>query len=597
MKKNKEGNQSSLDNVDIGKRRFMVSSAAFTGTVKLIGISGIAASTTQVLGSEPDDSEAIEEFDVVVVGSGAAGSTAAIFAHEAGAKVLMLDKGGHYGGTSAKSGGNFWIANHQELRSRGVVDDKQDFLKYLVRTAFPEKYKASNKTLGIDKSTYELLETFYDKGSVMISELGRLKALNTFLFEFEGHSLPDYYEHLPENKVPEGRILASVPEVTGSMAGDEMMSQFSNAVHRRGVDVRLRNKVTALIQDEDGKIIGVQASDSKGKTYLVKAKKGVVFASGGYAHNKELVQRFQRDPIFGACAAPSSTGDFIGMATRIGAKLGSTFSAWRGQVVFEETFESISVPTDIWYVLADGMFFVNKYGLRCVNEGRSYHDRTKTMYDWDPAKAEYPNLFHFMIYDQRTAETSAGIMPFPLEPDGKKYVIRGEDLEDLAKKIDERLARLEKYTGGVRLDTQFSENLNETFKRFNRFANNGKDEDFGRGDTNLEQYIFSGKGSPKAPWKPSKLPNPALYPLQETGPYYAIILAPGVLDTNGGPVVNSNAQVLDARGEPIPGLFGAGNCIASPANDSYWAAGATLGLAMTFGMIAGQSAAASEVLV
>jgi predicted oxidoreductase len=86
-----------------------------------------------------------------------------------------------------------------------------------------------------------------------------------------------------------------------------------------------------------------------------------------------------------------------------------------------------------------------------------------------------------------------------------------------------------------------------------------------------------------------------MYPIADSGPYHAIILGAGMLDTNGGPIINPKSQIIDTRGQPIPGLYGAGNCIAAPGGTGYWGAGATLGPAMTFGGIAGHNASAEPV--
>ncbi len=127
--------------------------------------------------------------------------------------------------------------------------------------------------------------------------------------------------------------------------------------------------------------------------------------------------------------------------------------------------------------------------------------------------------------------------------------------------------------------------------RFNDFARTGQDDDFHRGRDPHEkewQPFFSPlrKG---AIWN-NPYPAPTMYPLSDNGPYHAIILGPGVLDTSGGPLTDAGARVLDGEGKPIPGLFGAGNCIASPTGNAYFGGGGTIGPALTYGHIAANSA-------
>jgi len=557
-------------------------------------LAGGAATVAVAAGAARAASHAFElEADVVVVGTGSAGSTAALFAHEAGAKVLMVDKGAYHGGTSSKSGGEVWIPNHEWLRRKGLADERDDFLRYVVRCSFPVGYDASSPTFGAPPRIFELLETFYGHGSLMVEGLGRMKALRTQMLVINGGSLQDYYSQLPEDKRTQFRILATVPRVPdGSFGGDEMMGQLAEAVGARGIPVHLRHEATALIRNGHGEVIGVEVSDPGKRRIRIGARRGVVFASGGYAHNKDLLQNFQAAPVFGACAAPTATGDFIGMSSAVGAKLGNTGGAWRGQVVLDDAIRYRAIPADAFMIFADSYMNVNRFGVRCCNERRSYHDKCKSHYVWDETRAEYPNLLQFAIYDQRSAEMYGGPMPIPPYPEGADYVIRGETIGELARAIDARLEKFSSHTGGLRLDTAFAATLQKTIARFNAFAESGKDLDYGRGDHDLDRSFSLPPA--KTSWPANDKPNPLLYPFQSKGPYFAIILAPGVLDTNGGPVIDSGARVLDTADRPIGGLFGAGNCIASPAQDAYWGAGCTLALAMTFGMIAGQSAAKAK---
>jgi hypothetical protein len=170
-------------------------------------------------------------------------------------------------------------------------------------------------------------------------------------------------------------------------------------------------------------------------------------------------------------------------------------------------------------------------------------------------------------------------------------VISVNRLADLGPAIDRRLEELEPRVVRFRLTSGFGAALEQSVARYNIFAKSGVDEDFRRGETEHEG-IFHG---PRRPG--NALPNPLMFPLAETGPYHAIILAAGTYGTRGGPEIDPRARVLHVRGQPIPGLYGAGNCVASPAGGGYWGGGSQLGPAIVFGAIAGREAAgrASEI--
>ena len=137
-------------------------------------------------------------------------------------------------------------------------------------------------------------------------------------------------------------------------------------------------------------------------------------------------------------------------------------------------------------------------------------------------------------------------------------------------------------TDGFALQSGFTENLKRTIERFNRFARAGTDEDFSRGATWAEAYF-------SVEFRKDPMPNFTMYPIADTGPYYAVILGGSCLGTKGGPKINTRSQVLRPDGRPIPGLYGAGNCIGSPTGEAYWGGGSTLGPALFHGYLAGKN--------
>jgi succinate dehydrogenase/fumarate reductase flavoprotein subunit len=537
--------------------------------------------------------------DVLICGTGGAGASAAIFAHDSGAKVMMIEKASVFGGTTSKSGCYVWIPNNFEMQKLGLEDKKDDFLKYTAQYSYPNTFNPEHRTLGLHPNTYDLLSTYYDNANRMVVSLMAKNAVDYEIARLGDRQAPlanDYFEHSRYNKASRGRSLAPVGLGQQSSGGPAVMLQMRNRIEDRGIQIRFRHRASELIVNQRRQVVGVKAESPDGSVVNIRTRKGVVFGTGGYSHNKEYLQKFQNDPVFGSCAIPTCTGDFISIASGAGAQLGNMTGAWRGQVVLEEAVRYVSVPHDVYWPAGNSMFLVNKYGKRCTNERRNYHDRAKSLYTFDANKAEYPSLLTFYICDQRTAELYGGHLPLPAKGQNFSYMIEGNSLTALADNIDARLKKLEASTGGIRLDESFKSNLRETLKRYNRMAENGVDEDFGRGDYEYDVDWFNYLRPPKSEkWEETRTENPTLYPMSEAGPYYAVILAPGTLGTNGGPVINRHGQVWNYDDKVIDGLYGAGNCIASPAADSYWAGGATIGSAMTFGMLAGEHVAASEL--
>ncbi|UCG72878.1 MAG: FAD-dependent oxidoreductase [Chromatiales bacterium] len=530
--------------------------------------------------------------DIVVVGSGAAAATAAVIASDNGDSVLMLEKASTVGGTAAKSAGVLWVPDNFTLRERGIEDLRDDCLRYMARFAYPERYDVNSPTLGVSPGEFSLLEAFYDNASPAMDRLRDAGALNLAEWRMFALDRPatDYLDNVPENKVPAGRALGPV-DAEGKMGlGTLLMEQLHAAINARDIPVLTGHRVVRVVLNGDGRVVGVEA-DKDGAILSVGARKAVIFGTGGYVHNPEFISKYQRTALVGACAKPDSTGDFINIGGAAGARLGNLSCAWRSQVVLDEVLVNRVLGAGVFYPPGDSMLQVNRYGMRAVNEHRNYNDRTEIHSVYNPSRAEFPNQLMFMVYDQRTAEAFAGVYPIPSKP-ADAPAIAGDSLADLADKLDARLAEIADQTGGLRLDPAFADKLATTVARFNGFAQAGRDDDFRRGEAAYDTEwhpVFSPMRA-DTDWPANDSPNITMHPLRDEGPYYAIILAAGALDTCGGPVIDAKARVLDTQDQPIPGLYGAGNCIASPSREAYYGAGHTLGHAVTFGYIAANAA-------
>jgi succinate dehydrogenase/fumarate reductase flavoprotein subunit len=539
------------------------------------------------------------EADVVVVGTGAAAFAAAVTARQAGADVLILERAANPGGTTLISGSEYWIPNNSKMRAAGKTDPRPDALKYMARLSYPQLYDPESPTLGIPQSNYDLIATFYDTGSVAVDAFEEWGALYSRVQPSMGYSEqpdfadPDYHADLPEDKAPYGRGINPDPDKGGSGAVPVQMQAWTD---KNNVPILLEHRVVGVFQNRDGAVVGVRV-ENKGAQLAIRAKKAVFFGSGGFTQDPIKALNYLRGPVFAACAVPTCTGDFVDIGLALGAQLGNMNQAWWLQCPLEIAVKSASIPgADVWLPFGDSMVIVNKYGDRVTTEKMVYNERGQTHHYWNPALREYSNLVQFMIYDDAVAQDPSTLgFRFPVPAAGKDadYVIKGDTWEELAANIDARLDSIRgqgnvsaRVGDNVVLADNFVDRLGATIQRFNGFAETGVDEDFGRGSTPIQ--VAWGSGTARY----GQLKNPTMAPFSGTGPYYCILLGGMTLDTKGGPVIDTGARVMHVSGQPIPGLYGAGNCVASPAGQAYWSGGGTIGPALTYGYIAGQNAVA-----
>ncbi len=522
----------------------------------------------------------------MVVGSGGAALSAAAGALGAGASVLVCEKAPVHGGTTACSGGVAHIYANSVMSAAGVEDPRAEALAYMARVGYPGAYDPEAPHLGLLADDHELQATYYDRGAEVMA---RLSALGAVRMEapwkaWDGQPFPDYYD-FEENLAPRGRGIQAQTEDGGAGNGGELVRQLLAYAEGRGTEVRCSNRVVDLLVT-DGAVTGVVVDDGR-LCRPVAARGGVVFGSGGFAHDPELRERFLLAPVVGGSGVPSNTGDLVKMATRAGASLGPMHHGWWNQQVLEAADDYANSVLDVWSVPGDSMLMVNRFGVRAVGEKREYESRGRVhhLYEHD----EYVNRVMFMIYDERTARRFGGRYPIP--PDGAvaDHVVTGTGLGGLVAAIDERLRGRTRWSmppgiAPVFLAPGFASTLAATIERFNAMATRGVDEEFARG-TRAVEVAFHGPTAPD-----NELPNPLMYPLDTGGRLFAILLVGSTFDTNCGPRIGTEGQVLGEDG-PIPGLYGAGNCVDGVFGEGYPGGGSTIGPGMVFGFLAGTHAA------
>jgi 3-oxosteroid 1-dehydrogenase len=544
------------------------------------------------------------EFDLVVVGSGAAGLTAALTAALRGLRTVVIEKTEYFGGSTARSGGGVWIPGNSVLRKAGVRDTPAQASAYLAHVAG-------------DSVPESLRSAFLEHGPVMLD----LVRANTPL-DFDW--VPDYSDYYPEAPggrsggrsvepaLLDGRVLGAelahlrppylpapagitvtqanyrwmslgtshpraiwtTTRVTGRMIvtrvrkrqllsmGQALAAGLRAGLATAGVPVWLDTPMTGL-QIEDGRVTGVQLIQD-GEPVVLRACRGVLLATGGFERNQQMRERYQRAPIGTdwTVGSPGNTGEGLLAGEAAGGVLELMDDAWWGP--------SIPLPRGPVFCLAErslpGSIFVNAAGERFMNEASPYVDAVHAMYD--KHTEDNPHIPCWMIADQRYRNRYVFTGMPPRKPLPRRWyaaevVFRAVTLAELAGRI------------GVPAD-----GLAKTVEKFNGFARTGKDEDFGRGDSAYDHYYGD----------PNCKPNPNLAPLTQP-PFYAIKMVPGDLGTKGGLRTDERARVLRADGSVIDGLYAAGNTSAMVMGRSYAGPGATIGPAMTFGYLAALDAA------
>jgi 3-oxosteroid 1-dehydrogenase len=549
-----------------------------------------------------------QEYDVVVVGSGAAGMVAALTAAHKGLSTVVVEKAPHFGGSTARSGGGVWIPNNEVLKRDGVKDTPDAARTYL------------HGIIG-DVVEPERIDTYLERGPEMLSFVlkntplkmcwvprysdyypeaagGRAggrsiepKPFNARKLGPDEAGLEPAYGKIPLNVVvmqqdyvrlnmlkrhPRG-VLRSLKvgartmwaKATGKNLvgmGRALIAPLRIGLQDAGVPVLLNTALTDLYV-EDGVVRGVYVRAADGpesaEPQLIRARRAVILGSGGFEHNEQMRVKYQRAPITTewTVGAKANTGDGILAAEKLGAGLDLMEDAWWGPTV-----PLVGAP---WFALSErnspGSIIVNMAGARFMNESMPYVEACHHMYggQWGQGAGPGENVPAWLVFDQqyRDRYIFAGLNPGQRIPNkwlDSGVIIRADTLEELAEKA------------GLPADQ-----LAATVQRFNGFARSGVDDDFHRGESAYDRYYGD----------PTNKPNANLGEISHP-PYYAAKMVPGDLGTKGGVRTDVNGRAVRDDGSLIEGLYAAGNASAPVMGHTYPGPGGTIGPAMVFGYLA-----------
>jgi 3-oxosteroid 1-dehydrogenase len=539
------------------------------------------------------------EVDVVSVGSGLGGLTAAIVAHDQGASCVVLEKAGKLGGLSGFGGGEVFVPANHKMKELGLADTLEEGRKYYEFIAAGYASAPHQK---------KLLDTMHEAIAYTGEKAGlRWKACQ---------GLPDYYYPLAPGSKASGRYLsvelfdaktlgewqaktwltpimppgalheemyawgglAKVTtwdyELLGKRIAEDlrtfgpgMMASFVKAaVIDRKIPAHLETPVRALVADANGAVVGVRA-ERGGKDFFVRAKKGVVLAVGGYDHNREMACMFEEMPDWNGVFPAYLDGDHMVMGPELGAAIASVpptnLALFYGYSIPGEEVEGRKFWRSSWEGGVPHAIWVNKNGERFCDES-FYKEYQPKIREWDGKKQEQPNTDIYLVFDGNYRERYplGSFMPGQELPEGMAVVANSP--RELAQRLEIDPDRFEK-----------------TLARFNANAEKGEDPDFGRGSM---------------PWAirlvgDMDYKNPLLGPLNKP-PYHAVRLRPVSVGINShGLKWNLDAQVLHVRGHAIPGLYAVGNSAALLDIGGGYQSGTSNSRAITWGYVAGRHAA------
>jgi 3-oxosteroid 1-dehydrogenase len=543
----------------------------------------------------------MERVDVIVIGTGAAGLTAAIVAAEGGATVAVFEKADMVGGTTAWSGGQVWIPNNPHMNEMGFQDSREQAITYIM-------------SLSRDMLDQSLIEAYVDAGPEMVELLeaktpvqfhavpgmpdyhpefpggcpdgGRTLECPPFPFgelgDWEDKVTPSPYFADPYVTVGESALGKAIPEPLSDEerarriaehergCGQALTGRLLRACLDRGIEPRTSCRVTELVIDDtpNGRRVAGVHVDTPAGPRVVRAERGVILASGGFEWNAELCRAFLRGPMSHPVSMQTNTGDGLRMAMKAGAALSNMREAWWIPVGIVPN----TPINDMGRALVNGQrtlphsIMVNRRGRRFTNEAANYNAFGAAFHVEDVARFEYANLPRWLVFDQ----TYVDAYGFRVTAGGAgaevpDWVPRGNTPAELAEKL------------GVD-----GRELTDSIARWNANCADGHDPDFGRGVSVFDRWWGD-------PYRKGRVDG-TLGPLAR-GPYYAYEIHSGCLGTKGGPRVDTDARVLDLDGNAIAGLYAAGNAMGSPFGMTYGGAGGTLGPAMVFGYLAGRHAA------